>query len=139
VSEQVAVVELVAAAERAGGLAELRVDEGVDDHRRAALRAAEREVEVVDGLDPRVADLLELLLRELRLERMHEPDGGLPGGVGDDVELDRRLGHAPERSLAQRRCCTSATVPSQTRAPFPGRLAPWQGGGSGPVVPRART
>ena len=72
-------MELVAAAEGAGRLAELRMDERVDDHGGPALRSIQRQVEVVDGLDARVADLLELLLRELRLERMHEPHGGLPG------------------------------------------------------------
>ena len=43
VAEQVAVVQLVAAAERSRGLAQLRVDEGVDDHRRPTLRAVERD------------------------------------------------------------------------------------------------
>jgi hypothetical protein len=103
VAEEVAVVQLVAAAERAGGFAELRVYERVDDHGRAAFGAVERKVEIVDGLDARVADLLELLLRELRFQRVHEPDGGLAGGVGDDVELDRGLRVRHARSLAARR------------------------------------
>ena len=101
-AEQVAVVQLVAAAEGAGGIAELRVDERVDDHRRPAFGAVQREVQVVDGLDARVADLLELLLGELRLERVDEPHGRLPGGVGDHVELDGLLRrHAREPSLGR--------------------------------------
>jgi hypothetical protein len=35
--------------------------------------------------------LLELLLGELRLERLHEASGGLPRRVGDDVQLDRHV------------------------------------------------
>src|SRR2546430_9837143 len=46
--------EPVAAAECPRGLAQIRVDEGVDDHGRPAFRAIERELEVVDGLDARV-------------------------------------------------------------------------------------
>ena len=43
-----------------------------------------------------VPDLLELLLGELRLERLDEARGRLARGVGDDVQLDRRmLRHAP--------------------------------------------
>jgi hypothetical protein len=38
-------------------------------------------------------DLLELLVGELRFQRVHEPDRGLARGIGDDVELDRWLGH----------------------------------------------
>ncbi len=64
-------------------------DERVDDDGGAALHPVDGELEVVLGLDARVADLDELLLGELRLERLHEPRGGLAGGVGDDVELDR--------------------------------------------------
>src|SRR5205085_9714057 len=41
-------------------------------------------------LDTRVADLDELLIRELRLERLHETCGGLARGVRDDVKLDGR-------------------------------------------------
>ena len=50
-------------------LAELGLDERVDDHRRPALRALDGELQVVDGLDARVAHLLERLVGELRLER----------------------------------------------------------------------
>src|SRR5437763_16751054 len=83
----------VAATERAGRLAQLRVDERVDDHSGPALGAVERELQVVDGLDPRVADLLEVLVRKLGLERVDEPDGGRAGGVRDNVELDGLAGH----------------------------------------------
>ena len=48
---------------------------------------------VVLRLDARVTDLDEFLLRELRLERLDEARRSLAGGVGDDVELDRRLRH----------------------------------------------
>jgi len=73
---------------------QLRVDERVDDHRRAPLRTVEREMQVVHRLDARVSDLLELLVRELGLERVHEPDRRLAGGVRDDVQLDGRTVHA---------------------------------------------
>ena len=92
-AEQVAVVETCPAAERAHGLAELRLDERVDHDRRTAAHPVHRELEVVLRLDARVADLDEVLLRELRLERLDEPRRGLAGGVGDDVELDRRVRH----------------------------------------------
>ena len=130
-------MEAVAAAERARGFAELRVDERVDDHRRPALRAVQREVKVVDRLDPRVADLLELLVRELGLERVDEPDGRLAGGVGDHVELDllrrhERQRHArrdvgPRRAVRPRRAMRPevhalVTVPRQTCALLTGRL-----------------
>ena len=81
------------AAERAHRLAELRLDERVDDDRRPAAHPVDRELEVVLGLDARVADLDEVLLRELRLERLDEPRRRLAGGVGHDVELDRRVRH----------------------------------------------
>ena len=76
-------------------LAELGLDERVDEHRRPALRTLDGELQILDGLDPRMADLLERLVWELRLERHHEPRCGLAGRVGDDVELDGRL-HARE-------------------------------------------
>jgi hypothetical protein len=72
------------------------VDKRVDDHRRPALGAVERELQVVDGLDPRMANLLELLPRELSLERMHQPYRRLTGGVRDDVQLDGWLRHPRE-------------------------------------------
>src|SRR5512132_2037269 len=40
-----------------------------------------------------MADDLELGVRKLRLEREHEPHGGLAGGVGDDVQLDDGSAH----------------------------------------------
>ena len=92
VAEQVGVVEPRAAAERAHRLAQLAVDERVDHHRRPPLRPADGELEVVDRLDLRVADLLERLLRKLRLERRDEPRGGLSGRVREDVELDGLAG-----------------------------------------------
>src|SRR5215211_6280565 len=60
--EQVAVVEAGTLAEVAHRFAHLLVDERVDDHRRPALRARDREPQVVDGVDPRMDDLLEALL-----------------------------------------------------------------------------
>ena len=86
-AEDVAVVELRAAAEVAHRLTQLGLDDRVDDDRRTALRAVDDEPQVVDGLDPRVADLLERLLGELGLERGDEPGRGLAGRVGDDVQL----------------------------------------------------
>ena len=38
-----------------------------------------------------MADLAELLVGELRLERLHEPRRGLAGRVGDHVQLDRGI------------------------------------------------
>jgi hypothetical protein len=86
-------VEPRPAAERAHGLAKLRLDERVDHDGRPAAHPVHGELEVVLRLDPRVADLDEVLLRELRLERLHQARRGLAGGVGDDVELDRRVRH----------------------------------------------
>ena len=90
-AEQVAVVELRAPAERAHRVAQLRLHERVDDDRRPALHPVDREVEVVLRLDARMADLDELLVGELRLERLDEARRGLAGGVGDDVQLDGRV------------------------------------------------
>ena len=87
-------MDLRPAAEVPHRLAELRLDDRVDDDRRPTLRAVDDEAEVVDGLDARVPDLLEGLLGELRLERGDEPRGGLAGRVRDDVELDRHGGGA---------------------------------------------
>ena len=87
--EQVAVVDARAAAELAHRVAQLRLDERVDHDRRATARLLHRDVQVVDVLDPRMPDLLERLIRELRLEREHEPLRRLARRVGDDVELDR--------------------------------------------------
>ena len=87
-TEQVAVVEAGAAAERAHALSQLAVDQRVHHHRRTSLRTVHRQLQVVDRLDLRVPDLLEGLIRELRLERGHEARSGLAGRVRDDVQLD---------------------------------------------------
>ena len=63
----------------------------VDDDRRPPLRPLDRELEILDRLHARMADLLERLVGELRLERHHEPRRRLAGGVRDDVQLDRRV------------------------------------------------
>ncbi len=102
-------MEARAAAERAHRLAELGLDERVDDNRGAAAHPVDGELEVFLGLDARVADLDELLLRELRLERLDEPRRRFAGGVGDDVQLDRRVRHGGQRNRA-----TLLSVPSQT-------------------------
>src|SRR2546430_2205657 len=91
----------VAATERAGRLAQLRVDERVDDHSGPALGAAERELQVVDGLDPREADLLEVLVRKPSLERVDEPDCGLAGGDRDHVKPARAAGEALQPARAE--------------------------------------
>ena len=86
--EQVAVVDSGAAAERAHRLAQLRLDERVDDDRGPARCArCTACAEVLDRLDARVPDLDERLVGELRLERRHEPRRRLAGRVGDDVQL----------------------------------------------------
>ncbi len=87
-TEQVAVVHLRAAAEVPHRLPHLRLDEGVDRDGRPTLHAVDRQLEVVQVLHARVPDLPELLLRELRLERLHEPRRGRARGVRDDVQLD---------------------------------------------------
>ena len=81
------------AAEGAHGFAELWLHERVDDDGRPAAHAVHGELEVVLRLDARMADLDEVLLWELRLQRLDEARRGLAGGVGDDVELDRRVRH----------------------------------------------
>src|SRR5207244_13522181 len=79
----------------------LGIDERVDHNRGAAARAQHRHLELVDRLDPRMAHLLELLVRKLRFERVHEPSRSLAGRVGDDVELDWRMRrHRAERTDA---------------------------------------
>ncbi len=87
--EQVAVVHACAAAELAHRVAQLRLDERVDHDRGPPARLLHGDVEVLDVLDARMPDLDERLIRELRLEREHEPRRSLPGRVGDDVQLDR--------------------------------------------------
>ena len=80
-----------ATAETTHRVAELWIDERVDDDSRTSARASHCNLELVDGVDARMSHLLELLLRKLRLERVHEPCGGLAGRVRDDVELDGRV------------------------------------------------
>ena len=71
-AEDVAVVELRPAAERPHRLAELRLDDRVDDDRRPSAHTVDNEPEVGRRLDSRVADLAKLLLRELGLECLDE-------------------------------------------------------------------
>src|SRR6266576_201750 len=91
--EQVAVVNPGATAEPTHRIAQLRVDERVDDDGSVSASAGDGPLQIVDRLRPRVTYLLERLLGKLGLERKHEARGRLSRGVGDDVELDRRLGH----------------------------------------------
>ena len=117
-AEQVAVVDARAAAERPHRLAQLGLHERVDDDGRPPSGAVHREREVVDGLDARVADLLELLLGELRLEREDEPDGGLAGRVRDHVQLDGRgHGHRVRVIGGRPRCGSGGCPPSLTPDP----------------------
>ena len=69
-------------------LAQLRLDERVDDHGRAALHPLDGELQVGDRLDARMPDLEELLVGELGLERLDEALRGLAGRVRDHVQLD---------------------------------------------------
>ena len=103
-AEQVAVVHTGAPAELAHRLAQGRLDERVDHHRRPAARVATAIWRSSTDLDARVADLLEHLLRELRLEGEHEPRRRLARRVRDDVQLDRGVvgGHA--RRVSGRGC-----------------------------------
>ncbi len=86
-----------AAAQLSHRVAQPRLDERVDHHRRPPARLLHGEVQVLGVLDPRVPDLHERLVGKLRLEREHEPCRRLPRRVGDDVQLDGRslglLGH----------------------------------------------
>jgi hypothetical protein len=90
-AEQVAVVHPGTAAKPPHGVAKLSVDERVDHDSGVTAGARDRELEVGNGLGARVADLFELLVWELRLERLDQPSGRLARGVGDDVQLDRRM------------------------------------------------
>ena len=78
-----------APAELAHRVAELRSDQRVHHHRRPPARLLDGDVEILDVLDPGVANLLERLIRELRLEREHQTLCRLARRVRDDVELDR--------------------------------------------------
>ncbi len=93
-------MDLRPAAELAHRVAQLGLDERVDDDRGPPLGAVHREREIVHGLDARVADLLERLLGELGLEREHEPGRGLAGGVRDDVQLDGSRGAHRAEAIA---------------------------------------
>jgi two-component system response regulator MprA len=62
-----------------------------------------------------VADLLERLLGELRLERGDEPRGGFAGRVRDDVELDGRDAHLALRSI-EHTCTVRILVVDDERA-----------------------
>ncbi len=81
-------MELRLPAQRAHRLAELGLDERVDDDRLPPFHPLHRELQVGDRLDARVPDLAELLVGELRLERLHEPRRRLAGRIGDHVQLD---------------------------------------------------
>ena len=100
--EQVAVVDPRAPTQLPHRVAERRRDERVDHHRRTAARLLHGDVEILDVLDPRMADLLERLIRELRLEREHEPLRRLSRRVRDDVELDRDALVAHRREASAR-------------------------------------
>jgi hypothetical protein len=93
VAEKIAVMDARTAAEPAHRIAKLRVDERVDHDGRMAAGAQHGAFEVRDRLGPGVPHLLERLFWELGLEGEHEACGRLSRGVGDDVELDRGLGH----------------------------------------------
>ena len=87
-----------ATAESAHRIAKLRIDERVDHDGRVPAGAQHGPFEVRDRLRSGVPHLLERLFRELRLERENEARRGLSRGVGDDMELDRGLGHPSEAS-----------------------------------------
>ena len=84
-------------AKAAHRIAKLRIDERVDDDRGVAASAQDCALEIRHGLGPGVTYLLELLFRELRLQRLHEPRSSFPGGVGDDVQF-HALRHRAEAS-----------------------------------------
>jgi hypothetical protein len=116
VAEEVAVVQLRPAAEAAHLLAQLRLDERVDDDGGPAPHPFDGEPQVGDRLDARMADLLEVLIRELRLERGDEPRGGLAGRVGDDVQLDGRSRHVRRRLTAPVRAQLAGEAPPAEEA-----------------------
>ena len=73
-------------------LAQRRVDERVE-HRRAPARGRlERPRELLAGLHAGVADHLDLGVLELALRGPADPRGGVPRGVGHDVDLEP-VGH----------------------------------------------
>ena len=87
-----------AAAEPAHRIPKLRIDEGVDDDGRMPARAQHGPFEVRDRLRSGVPHLLERLFRELSLEGKNKTRRSLSRGIGDDMELDRGLGHPSEAS-----------------------------------------
>ncbi len=106
-AEQVAVVELRAPAERPHRVAELRFHKRVHDDGRPAAHPVHRELEVVLGLDPQVPLILdELLLGELRLERLHE------------TAPPSRQGYASETT------CSSTGMLGTRAAYWPAKVAP---------------
>ena len=65
-------------------------------------------------------DLLERLIRELRLEREHEPLRRLAGRVRDDVELDRR---SPSCAHPRRRLAPATSYAHRPSRPRGGAMA----------------
>ena len=75
--------------------------------------------EILDVLDPRVPNFLERLIRELRLEREHEPLRRLARRVGDDVELDRNaLVVHPREASAREVVCSERRRPKEGTMAF---------------------
>jgi hypothetical protein len=72
-------VDARATAESTHGISQLGIDERVHDHGCMSAGAADRALEVVDGFGARMPHLLELLLGELRFQRLHEARSGLTG------------------------------------------------------------
>ena len=118
-------MQAVAPAELVHRRAERLVDERVDDHGRAVLRAGDGELDVVGRLDARVPDDLELGVGELRLEREHEPNGGLAGRVRDDVQLDEGGAHGGNVRMTALTCrLVERSGPEEARTEFAGPRAP---------------
>ena len=88
-------MQLRPAAERPHRLAQLRLDERVDDDGGPALHPVDGEPQVGGVLHAWVADLEELQVGELRLERLDEALGRLAGRVRDHVQLDGAHPAAP--------------------------------------------
>ena len=80
-----------ATAETAHRVAHLLVDERVHDDRGVSARRRDGALEVGDRLAAGMPHLLELLIGELRLQRLYEARGRLARGVGDDVQLNRHV------------------------------------------------
>ena len=136
------------AAERPHLLSELGLDERVDDDRGPAAGAPHDIGEVVDALDHRMADLLERLIGELGLERVHEARRGLAGRIGDDVQLDGLRGHGPAYRRAGTAAVAAIAVAARAGSAFAeelgggddcGRPSPESGGNSLPEMARRRS